>query len=67
MEKTTYVWKWRNSELSSKEFYKLNKEEKLKYLEIVKNIPTNERSTMDEILVNLYNLDKNTTKNYFEL
>jgi hypothetical protein len=67
MEKTAYVWKWRDAELSSKEFYKLNKEEKEEYLNLVKGLPVKERSTMDEFLVNLYNLDKNTSKNYFEL
>ena len=33
MEKTTNIWKWRDGELSAKEFYKLNSESKKKYLE----------------------------------
>jgi hypothetical protein len=67
MEKTTNIWKWRDGELSSKEFYKLNSEEKKKYLEEIQNIPTEKRSTIDEYLLTTYQLHKQSTKNFFEL
>lgn len=67
MVKTTNIWKWRENELSAKEFYKLNSENKKKYLEEIQNLPIEQRSTIDEYLITTYQLHKESTKNFFEL
>lgn len=66
--KVTGQWRWRTDEISMKTFKKLNLNDRQEYLDLVKGLPKEQRSTMDEILINQYHLDKpNHTPNYFEL
>jgi hypothetical protein len=60
-------WIFRDGELSMPAFIKSTSTERKEYLELIKSIPTDERSTMDQYLVELYNLDKKQSQNYFEL
>lgn len=63
----TGQWKWRDGEISMKEFRKLSLEEKQEYLDLIKGLEQSERSTMDDYLVEIYNLDKKKPINLFEL
>ena len=60
-------WIFRDGELSMPAFIKASSTEKKEYLDLVKSLPTDERSTMDQYLVDLYKLDKKESQNYFEL
>lgn len=51
-------WRWRDDELSMPEFRKLSQQDKEEYLDLIKGLDSAQRSSMDEYLVNLYNLDK---------
>jgi hypothetical protein len=60
-------WKFRIDEIPMPKFRKLSPTEKQEYLDLIKGLPTDERSSMDEILIEEYHLNKTNTKNYFEL
>jgi hypothetical protein len=60
-------WKFRDDELSMPEYRKLNPTERQEYLDLIKGLPIDERSSIDEYLINLYNLNNESTKNFFEL
>lgn len=60
-------WIFRDNELSMPKFIKLSHTEKQEYLNTIKELPTESRSTMDQYLIDLYKLDKKDTQNYFEL
>lgn len=48
------LWKWREDELSFKEFRKLPQEEKDEYVLLIEGLKPEQRSTGDEIILNLY-------------
>ena len=56
-------WKWRDGEMSVKEFFKLNNEKKKEYILELEALEYT--STGDDILLNLYSKKKN--KIYFTL
>lgn len=56
-------WKWRDGELTVKEFYKLSNEKKKEYILELEALEYT--SSGDDILLNLYSKKKN--KNYFTL
>ena len=63
-----YSWKWRDGELTMKEFHKLTSTEKQEYLLQIIKLNEEQRSSMDKILFNLYNLDKvNKIKNFISI
>lgn len=47
-------WKWRDEELTLKEFYNLPQQERDDYILLVRGLKPNERSSMDEILINRF-------------
>jgi hypothetical protein len=59
-------WKFRDDEISMKEFYKLSSTDREEYLLIVIGLKPEERSSMDIILLNKYKI-KPDIKNFLEL
>lgn len=51
-------WKWRDNELSLPEFYKLPKQLQHEYILMVRGLKPEERSSMDEILINRFGGNK---------
>jgi hypothetical protein len=51
--------KWRNGSIGVKEFYTYTKEEKNKHIEVILNIPVEDRSTSDDYLIYFYGPRKN--------
>jgi hypothetical protein len=47
-------WKYRDNELSLKEFYNLPKEKQNDYILLVRGLKPDERSSMDYILINRF-------------
>lgn len=60
-------WKWRDNELSLPEFYKLNKQERDDYILLIVSLKPEERSSMDEILLNGFNFKKKENNNFFTI
>ncbi len=63
-EKST-SWKWRDDQLTMKEFYNLTQLDKDEYIILVEGLKPEERSSMDEILLNRFG--KTNKNNYFTL
>jgi hypothetical protein len=51
-------WNWRDNELTMKQFYNLPQQERDEYILLIKGLKPEERSSMDEILLNRFNLNK---------
>lgn len=66
MKKNT-SWKWRNDEISFKEFRKLPQQEKDQYVLLIEQLKPEQRSTCDEIILNLYSNKKLEQNKFFEL
>jgi hypothetical protein len=60
-------WKWRDDQLTMKEFYNLSSTDKEEYLLLIKGLKEEERSSMDIILLNRFNLIKSETIKFLEL
>jgi hypothetical protein len=60
-------WKYRNNELSLKEFYNLPKEKQDDYIQHIVELKEEERSSMDEILLNRYNKNNKIPDKFLEL
>jgi len=61
-------WKWRDSELSLKEFQKLSKLDKEEYIDLIKGLKPEQRSSGDIIIFNLYaSKEENTNIKFFSL
>ncbi len=58
-------WRWRDGELSYKEFVKLPQQEKDEYVLSIENVPATDRSSTDEIILNRFG--KSKKNNYFTL
>ena len=58
-------WKWREDEITMKEFYNLTQQDKDEYIILVEGLKQEERSSMDEILLNRFG--KTNKNNYFTL
>lgn len=58
-------WSWRDGELSVKEFHKLISTAKQEYIKTLEQIPVEQLSTGDNILLNLYS--KKRTKQFLTL
>ena len=66
MDKQNTGWIWRDDEITMKEFYKLSQQDKQEYLLLIKGLKEEERSSMDEMLLNRFNLNKKEN-NFFTL
>jgi hypothetical protein len=60
-------WKYRKNELSLKEFYNLNKQQQDEYVQQIVELKEEERSSMDEILLNRFNKNNNEPVKFLEL
>ena len=61
-------WKWREDQnLTMKEFYNLTQQEKDNYILLVESIKPEERSTMDNILLNRFGRTKLEQNKFLEL
>lgn len=60
-------WKWRDDEISFKQFRKLPQQEKDEYVLLVEGLKPEERSTCDEIILNLYSKNKPEQNKFLEL
>lgn len=60
-------WKWRDDEISFKQFRKLPQQEKDEYVLLVEGLKPEERSTGDEIILNLYSKNKPAINKFLEL
>jgi hypothetical protein len=60
-------WRWRNDEITMKEFYKLSSTDKDEYILLILGLKEEERSSMDEILINRFVKDKQETSKFLEL
>lgn len=60
-------WKWRDQELSYKEFVKLVQQEKDEYVLIIEGLSPEERSSTDEIILNRFSKNKLVHKNFFSI
>jgi hypothetical protein len=67
MNKQNKGWIWRDKELSMKEFYALPMTSRIQYVEMVEQIPQQERSSGDSIILNHYSKKINVTKNFITL
>ena len=55
-------WKFRHDEITLKEFYNLSQKDRDAYVQKIVELKIEERSSMDEILLNRFN--KNSEKEY---
>ena len=60
-------WIFRNNELSLKEFYRLNKIERKEYISTIENLSVEERSSCDNIILNLNGINTNKVKEFLSL
>ena len=65
MDKQGTGWKWRDNQLTMKEFYKLTQQERNDYILLIEKVPAADRSSMDELLLNRFGSNKKN--NYFTL
>lgn len=61
------LWKWREDELSFKEFRKLPQQKKDEYILLIQGLKPEERSTCDEIILNLYSKQETEQNKFLEL
>lgn len=66
MSKQNTGWIWRDDQLTMKEFYKLSQQDKEEYLLLIQGLKQEERSSMDNILINRFNI-KSEQNNFFTL
>jgi hypothetical protein len=59
-------WKWRDDQLTMKQFYNLPQQEKDEYILLIEGLKPEERSSMDEILLNRFNINKEAI-NFFTI
>ena len=60
-------WKFRDDEITMKQFYKLSQQDKDEYLLLIKGLKEEERSSMDIILLNRFGLIKSESIKFLEL
>ena len=60
-------WKFRDDEITMKQFYNLSQQDKEEYLLLIKGLKEEERSSMDIILLNRFGLDKQKPVKFLEL
>jgi len=60
------TWKWRDGELSMKEFYQLSYKERTAYIELLQQLEPKLLSTCDQYILNLY-APKRNVNNFFSI
>lgn len=60
-------WKFREDEITMKQFYNLSQQDKEEYFLLVKGLKEEERSSMDIILLNRFGLIKPESIKFLEL
>jgi|LakMenEpi03Aug12_release.lakeMendotaPanAssembly.Ray.scaffolds.fasta_scaffold1005733_2 hypothetical protein len=60
-------WRWRDDQLTMKEFYNLPQQEKDEYILLILGLKEEERSSMDIILLNRFGKNKLKTNKFLEL
>lgn len=60
-------WKFREDEITMKQFYNLSQQDKEEYFLLVKGLKEEERSSMDIILLNRFELCKQEPIKFLEL
>jgi hypothetical protein len=60
-------WKWRDKELSMKEFYSLPQTSRNEYINLIQKLPQQERSSGDNIILNQYGKNINQVKEFLSL
>lgn len=63
----TTKWKWREDEISFKEFRQLPQQEKDEYVLLIEGLKPEQRSTCDEIILNLYSKKQIEQNKFLEL
>jgi hypothetical protein len=59
-------WKFRNDEITMKQFYNLSQQDRDEYIQYILDLKPDERSSMDEILLNRFNTNKEDN-NFFTI
>jgi hypothetical protein len=67
MTKENKGWRWRDKELSLKEFYNLPSTVRNEYVSMLEKLTSTERSTGDEIILNQYSKVITQTKQFLSL
>jgi hypothetical protein len=57
-------WRWRDDEITLKEFYNLPQQEKDEYILMIEGLLPEQRSSMDEILLNRFGRTKKTKHSF---
>jgi hypothetical protein len=65
MEKNN--WTWRTGEKSMKEFYQLSYVDKLSYLKILEQLPQQERSSTDVIILHQFSKNNEPVSKFLSL
>jgi hypothetical protein len=60
-------WRWRDKEITLKEFYKLSQTSRNEYISFIENLPQQERSSGDNIILNQYGRNINKVKEFLSL
>jgi len=60
-------WTWRENELTLKQFYGLNKIERKEYISFIENLSIEERSSGDNIILNINGINTNKVKEFLSL
>jgi hypothetical protein len=60
-------WKWREKELSMKEFYSLPQTSRNEYISMIEKLSQQERSSGDNIILNQYGKNINRVKEFLTL
>jgi hypothetical protein len=60
-------WKWRDEQLTMKQFYNLPQQEQDQYILLILELKQEERSSMDEILLNRFNKNNKEQNKFLEL
>jgi hypothetical protein len=67
LKSTGTKWKWREDELNFKQFRNLPQQEKDEYVLLILGLKPEERSSCDEIILNLYSKYKPEQNKFLEL
>lgn len=60
-------WKWRDDQLTLKQFYNLPQQQQDDYLQNIVELKEEERSSMDLILLNRFNKNNKEPEKFLEL
>ena len=67
MEKVNKGWRWRDKELTMKEFYSLPQTSRNEYVSLIEKLSQQERSSGDNIILNQYGKNIKKVKEFLSL